>query len=90
MAHDAPALTAVIVMGVSGCGKTTIGKALAQRLGWRFADGDSFHPAANIAKMSAGAPLTDDDRRPWLEAIALEIDRAARAGMTLSPDQRLR
>lgn len=57
-------------MGVSGSGKTTVGALLAERLGWEFADGDDFHPPANVAKMRAGTPLTDGDRRPWLEAIA--------------------
>src|SRR5512133_642162 len=55
-----------IVMGVSGCGKTTVGKLLAERLGWDFYDADDFHPPANIAKMAAGIPLNDDDRAPWL------------------------
>ena len=59
----------VVVMGVSGSSKSTVGAALAQRLRVPFADADDFHPAANIAKMSAGHPLDDDDRRPWLEAI---------------------
>jgi carbohydrate kinase (thermoresistant glucokinase family) len=63
-----------VVMGVSGCGKTTIGEALARRLGWGFADADTFHPPANIAKMSAGQPLDDGDRAPWLAAIAAWID----------------
>jgi gluconokinase len=66
---------ALVVMGVSGSGKTTIAEALAKRIGWRFEDGDKFHPASNIAKMSAGIPLTDEDRWPWLQAIADEIDR---------------
>ncbi|HEY0852024.1 MAG TPA: gluconokinase [Bradyrhizobium sp.] len=66
---------ALIVMGVSGAGKSTIAEALAARLGWRCEDGDRFHPASNVAKMSAGQPLTDDDRWPWLKAIADEIDR---------------
>ena len=66
---------ALIVMGVSGAGKTTIAEALARRLGWRCEDGDKFHPASNVAKMSAGQPLTDEDRWPWLKAIADEIDR---------------
>lgn len=66
---------ALIVMGVSGSGKSTIAEALSARLGWRCADADGFHPAANVAKMSAGQPLTDDDRWPWLKAIADEIDR---------------
>lgn len=71
---------ALIVMGVSGSGKSTVGAALARRLGWRFEDGDGFHPPANVTKMSAGHPLDDNDRRPWLEAIAAEIDRVATAG----------
>ena len=67
-------------MGVSGSGKTTIGEALARRLGWAYEDGDTFHPASNVAKMHAGRPLTDEDRWPWLQAIAAEIDRACGAG----------
>lgn len=79
MTHDAiaPKLHAVVVMGVSGSGKSTVGAALARRLGWRFEDGDGFHPPANVAKMKAGHPLDDADRRPWLEAIAAEIARVA-------------
>ena len=60
-------------MGVSGSGKTTVARALAQRLGWRFAEGDEFHSAANVAKMRAGIALTDSDRWPWLDAIAAWI-----------------
>ena len=71
-----PPPQALIVMGVSGSGKTTIGEMLAARIGWRYEDADSFHPASNVAKMSAGHPLTDEDRWPWLRAIADEIDRA--------------
>ena len=63
----------IIVMGVSGCGKTTIGELLAEKLGWQFSDADEFHPAANVAKMSAGQPLNDDDRAPWLQAISEHI-----------------
>jgi gluconokinase len=59
----------IVVMGVSGSGKSTVGAALAQRLGVPFADADAFHPQSNIAKMSAGTPLTDEDRYPWLEAV---------------------
>lgn len=78
---DAPkAPCAMIMMGVSGSGKSTIADKLAARIGWRSVDGDKFHPASNIAKMSAGHPLTDEDRRPWLEAIAAEIDRDCKAG----------
>jgi gluconokinase len=57
-------------MGVSGTGKTTVATALAEALGWTFIEGDDLHPPANIAKMSAGVPLDDDDRRPWLQAVA--------------------
>jgi gluconokinase len=60
----------VIVMGVAGSGKSTIGQQLADRLGWPFYDGDDFHPAANIEKMRAGIPLTDEDRSGWLSALA--------------------
>lgn len=67
-------------MGVSGSGKTTIGEELARRIGWRYEDADTFHPASNIAKMSAGQPLSDEDRWPWLRAIAVEIDRVSAAG----------
>ena len=71
---------ALIVMGVSGSGKSTIADHLAERLSWTFEDGDRFHPAGNVAKMSAGHPLTDEDRWPWLQAIADEIDRVCTAG----------
>jgi carbohydrate kinase (thermoresistant glucokinase family) len=64
---------AIIVMGVSGSGKSTIGALLAEALGWPFIDADGFHPAANVAKMAAGQPLTDEDRWPWLDAIAAHI-----------------
>jgi gluconokinase len=59
----------IILMGVSGSGKTTIGQRLAERLGWTFADGDAFHPEANVEKMSRGEPLSDEDRWPWLRSI---------------------
>lgn len=64
----------LIVAGVSGSGKTTVGQLVAGRFGWEFADADTFHPAANIAKMAAGIPLTDADRAPWLHAIEAWID----------------
>jgi carbohydrate kinase (thermoresistant glucokinase family) len=67
-------VAALVVMGVSGSGKTTIAALLAQELGWRFEDGDWFHPKTNVAKMESGSPLTDADRQPWLEAIAAWID----------------
>jgi len=70
----------VILAGVSGSGKTTVGRLLADRVGWPFADGDSFHPAANVAKMAAGIPLTDDDRWPWLAAIGAWMDARIAAG----------
>jgi len=70
----------IVLMGVSGSGKTTLGVALSKALGWPFRDGDSFHPPANIAKMSGGVPLTDEDRRPWLEAIGRWIDAQIEAG----------
>lgn len=73
-------LAAIVVMGVSGSGKSTLGGLVAQRLGWVFEDGDAFHPAANVAKMSAGTPLTDEDRWPWLRAIAARIGAARAAG----------
>ena len=63
----------VIVFGVSGAGKTTIGKLLAEQLGWRFYEGDDFHPRANIEKMRSGRPLTDEDRWPWLERLREQI-----------------
>ncbi len=72
--------THIVVMGVSGSGKTTVGQALADALGWRFVEGDSFHPRANVEKMAAGHPLDDTDRRPWLEALAAEIRSDDAAG----------
>jgi gluconokinase len=70
----------VMVAGVAGSGKSTIGSLLARELGWEFEDGDDLHPAANIAKMKAGHPLTDEDRRPWLDAVAAWIDLRAAEG----------
>ncbi len=73
-------LTALVVMGVSGSGKTTIAAMLAQRLHWVFEEGDWFHPKANIEKMRSGKPLTDEDRWPWLRAIAAQIGAIRKAG----------
>lgn len=73
----------VVVMGVSGCGKSVIGSALAEALGGRFVEGDRFHPPENIERMSAGLPLRDEDRWGWLDAIATEISDAERRGETL-------
>jgi gluconokinase len=70
----------VVVMGVSGAGKSTIAAMLAARLGWTYQDADWFHPPANVEKMHSGHPLTDDDRWPWLEGIAAWIDATWRAG----------
>lgn len=70
----------LIVAGVSGSGKTTVGAMLAGRLGWRFADADDFHPAANVEKMRAGIPLTDADRWPWLRTIAAWMDERITRG----------
>jgi len=67
-------------MGVSGSGKSTIAARLAERLKWAYEDGDRFHPPNNVAKMRADQPLTDEDRWPWLQAIADEIDRVCRSG----------
>ena len=61
--------TVVVVMGVAGSGKSTVGRMLADRLGWSFAEADDFHPADNVAKMTAGVPLDDEDRWPWLQLI---------------------
>lgn len=72
----------LIVAGVAGSGKTTVGALLAGRLRWRFADGDSFHPEANRAKMRAGTPLTDADRGPWLHAITSWMDERIAAGQS--------
>ncbi len=66
---------ALILMGVSGCGKTSVGQQLSQRLNWPFFDGDDFHPQENIAKMAAGIPLNDDDRAPWLANLHALIAR---------------
>jgi carbohydrate kinase (thermoresistant glucokinase family) len=72
----------LILMGPTGCGKTTVGRLLARRLGWPFLDGDDFHPAANVAKMHNGTPLNDSDRHPWLLALQKEIERRNKAGQS--------
>ncbi len=80
---EAHPLSIIILMGVSGCGKTTVGLALAAALGWEFLDSDALHPASNIAKMSAGIALDDSDRAPWLAAIRADIEsRVARGAKT--------
>jgi gluconokinase len=79
-APEPPPLPPVLlVCGVSGSGKTTIGTLLASRLGYKYAEADAFHPAANVAKMAAGHPLTDADRAPWLAAIGTFIDKTTAA-----------
>jgi len=70
----------IIIFGVSGAGKTTVGKLLARELGWRLIEADDFHPAANIEKMRSGHPLTDDDRWPWLERLRDQIRQSLAAG----------
>jgi gluconokinase len=72
----------LIVAGVAGSGKTTVGALLAGRLRWRFADADTFHPEANVSKMRAGIPLTDEDRAPWLRTIADWMDARIAAGQS--------
>jgi gluconokinase len=81
----------IVVMGVAGCGKSTVGFALAERLGKSFLDADDFHPASNVAKMSHGVPLTDDDRWPWLDSIAQALrEEAERTGMAIAGCSALR
>ncbi len=70
----------VVLMGVTGTGKSTVGKLLAGALGWTFVEGDDFHPAANVEKMRRGIPLNDNDRRPWLDAIRHRLDEAVDRG----------
>jgi carbohydrate kinase (thermoresistant glucokinase family) len=72
----------VVVAGVAGTGKTTVGSLLADRLGWPFTDADALHPAANIAKMRAGHPLSDADRRPWLAAVGARMDAFTASGQS--------
>jgi gluconokinase len=73
----------VVVMGVTGCGKTTVGQALARDCGWDFHDADDFHPADNVAKMKSGKPLTDADRWPWLDRLNALIVDSERQGKSL-------
>ena len=77
---SAPVTQHVVVMGVSGCGKTTVAEGLAAALGWPFDEGDRFHPQANIDKMAAHVPLNDEDREPWLRILADRIAAHERAG----------
>jgi carbohydrate kinase (thermoresistant glucokinase family) len=79
-------VTVVVMMGVSGVGKTTVGRRLAEALGYGYAEGDAYHPPANVEKMRSGQPLDDDDRWPWLRAMAADIDRwlADGTGMVLA------
>jgi len=74
---------ALVLMGVSGCGKTSVGERLSQVLGWPFFDGDNFHPRENMAKMAQGNPLNDDDRRPWLANLHDMIDAHLRGGKSM-------
>jgi gluconokinase len=74
----------LVVMGVSGAGKTTIGRALARELGWPFLDADDYHPPGNVAKMAAGTPLDDEDRWPWLESINARLKHEENAVLACS------
>ena len=78
--HNPTPTTTIVVMGVSGCGKSTVMQALAGELGWPTAEADDFHSPANVAKMRSGTPLTDEDRGPWLAALAAWIGERERAG----------
>jgi gluconokinase len=79
-ASGAPGTTTIVVMGVSGSGKSTVAATLVDRLGWEFAEGDDFHPPANVEKMRAGHPLDDEDRWPWLRRLAAWIGEHEKAG----------
>ena len=80
MPMASPPPLVIVLMGVSGSGKSTAGAALSRALGWPFRDADSFHPPANVEKMSRGTPLTDEDRWPWLAAIAQWVDERRASG----------
>jgi gluconokinase len=80
---DSGAPTTIVVMGVSGSGKSTVAAGLVDRLGWGFAEGDDFHPRANVEKMRNGQPLDDDDRRPWLRTLAAWIGEQEEAGKSV-------
>jgi gluconokinase len=82
-APSTPATTSIIVMGVSGSGKTSVAVELARQLGWDYIEGDDLHPASNVAKMAAGTPLDDDDRWPWLRRIAEVIGEHEATGTSI-------
>jgi gluconokinase len=79
-----PSATAIVIMGVAGCGKTVVGELLAAYYGYSFRDADEFHPPANVAKMSSGVPLEDADRWPWLDAIGAAIHDAGTEGIVVA------
>lgn len=94
MSNDIAQQPVLVIMGVSGCGKSTVAGILAGRLGWDLEEGDDLHPARNITKMAAGDPLTDDARRPWLDRVAGWIRAHTTAGIPgiihlLGPQTRL-
>jgi len=78
----APTITMIVICGVTGSGKTRIASQLAHELGWHYIEGDDYHPAVNIEKMRRGMPLSDDDRRPWLDALAHDLARLAIRGLS--------
>ncbi|WP_369137158.1 gluconokinase [Modestobacter versicolor] len=82
-APSIPATTSIVVMGVSGSGKTSAARELTRQLGWEFIEGDDLHPEANVAKMAAGTPLDDEDRWPWLRRIAEVVGEHEAAGTSL-------